>query len=80
MGKMSIMHNTPYGIETGDQTFYGRCPDFSSVAVTVGKAPGQNTWIQFTAVAGLASAGYLTLLTDGNVKVRVPLLNHPDAG
>lgn len=78
---MSLIKNvSANGANVQDQDFYGRCPDFSSVNLKMGKAPGANTWNSLTAVAGLASAGYLSLLTDGGVKVRVPLLNHPDGG
>lgn len=75
--KMSVPVLFPGGLNVQDQDFYSRVPDFSQVNVWVGKAPGPNTFRQFTAVAGLAAAGYLTMVTDGNVQVAVPLLDHP---
>ena len=81
MGKMSLIKNvSAAGANEQDQDFYGRCPDFSGVNLKMGKAPGKNTWVSLTAVTGLASAGYLALLSDGGVKLRIPLLDHPDGG
>lgn len=68
------------GVGVGDQQYYGLCPDFSAVSLRMGKAPGPNTWIQLTAVAGLLSLGYLTLMSGGGTKVRIPIADHPDAG
>ncbi len=79
VNNMSLIKNvSANGANVQDQDFFGYCPDFTSVNRKMGKAPGPGTFTSLTAVAGLQNLGYLTLKTDGGVKIRVIVTDHPD--
>lgn len=78
---MSLLKNVSAGgVNEQDQNYFGQSPDFTGVNRKMGKAPGAGTFTSLTAVAGLQNLGYYTLLTDGGVKVRLIVTDHPDGG